>query len=117
MKIGVIGLGYVGMTFAFAATLKNQEVYGTEVNPVIKESLVNNRAHFFEPGLDRIIEKYNTKTFFLVDKFTKEMQIDAFLMTVGTPLKPGETTPNFDYIQSALSSLKDAYTGNELIIL
>ena len=45
------------------------EVFGTEINPKIKTSLAENRAHFFEPGLDDLIAKHNRKNFHCMDKF------------------------------------------------
>ena len=70
MQIGVIGLGYVGLTLAIAAANSGIKVYGIEVNSHIKECLKQNRAHFFEPGLDALIKKFNNKNFRVVEKFT-----------------------------------------------
>lgn len=117
MTIGIIGLGYVGLTLAVAAADSGIEVYGTEINPHIKECLKQNKAHFFEPGLDALIAKYNGNNLKVVDQFSKDAGIDAFIITVGTPLKKGEKTPNFEYIKLALESMKGAYTGKELVIL
>lgn len=39
MKVGIIGLGYVGLTLAVAAASNGIDVYGVEVNPHIKECL------------------------------------------------------------------------------
>ena len=55
MRIGIIGLGYVGLTLAVAASAKEIDVYGVETNQHIKDCLKENRAHFFEPGLDNLM--------------------------------------------------------------
>lgn len=117
MKIGIIGLGYVGLTLAIAACDSGIDVRGTEINSKIKDSLKNNKAHFFEPGLDLLIKKYNGNKFKVLENFNSEKNYDAFIITVGTPLEKGKKVPNFKYIKSALESIKDVYTGNELIIL
>lgn len=117
IRVGIIGLGYVGLTLGIALADRNVEVYGTEINPVIKECLKKNKAHFFEPGLDEMIEHFNNKMFFCVEKFPNNITFDAFVITVGTPLKKGEKFPNFDYIKEALSSIKEVYDGRQLIIL
>ncbi len=117
MKIGIIGLGYVGLTLAIAAANKGIIVYGKEVNPHIIKCLKENHAHFFEPSLDEVIQRVNEKTFFCVEQFPPEEKIDAFIITVGTPLSKGSKTPNFEYIKSALSSLSEVYNGEQLIIL
>lgn len=33
LKIGIVGLGYVGLTLAIAATSCGSEVFGMEINP------------------------------------------------------------------------------------
>ena len=100
MRVGVIGLGYVGLTLAIAAADRGVDVYGVEVNENIKNCL-----------------KRVGRSFHCVDEFPADQKFDAFIITVGTPLRPGEKTPNFEYIKSALQSIKHVYSGDELIIL
>lgn len=45
MNIGIIGLGYVGLTLAIAAD-NGINVYGMEVNPYIKHSTAAVQAHY-----------------------------------------------------------------------
>ena len=87
MTIGIIGLGYVGLTLAIAAADHGIMTYGVEVNPYIKRCLAENKAHFYEPGLNELIEKHNHKDFFCVEQFPTNVVFDAFIITVGTPLK------------------------------
>ncbi len=117
MNIGIIGLGYVGLTFAIAAADHEINVYGVEINQHIKDCLKENRAHFYEPGLDNLIRRHNGSTFHVVDAFSGDIAYDAFIITVGTPLKDGEKKPNFDYIRSSLEAIKNVYNGDQLIVL
>lgn len=117
MTIGIIGLGFVGLTFAVAAAKQGFIVYGVEKNNYIHKCLSENRAHFFEPGLDRLIEKHMNHNLFCVGKFPEDVKFDAFVITVGTPLQAGKKEPDFGYIVSALDAIKHIYTGVELIIL
>lgn len=122
MRIGIIGLGYVGLTLGVAAAAKGIDVYGVETNQHIKNCLKEDRAHFFEPGLDNLIKRNNNKTLHVVDNFPQSVEFDAFIITVGTPLKKvdgkKQEEPNFEYIKSALEgTLKDVYDGSQLIIL
>lgn len=55
MRIGIVGLGYVGLTLGVAAADSGIEVFGTEINPEIKAALKNNRAHFHETGLNELL--------------------------------------------------------------
>ncbi len=123
MRIGIIGLGYVGLTLAVAAAAKGVDVYGVETNQHIKDCIRQNKAHFFEPGLDSMIKRVNNISLHVVERFMPiEGGYDAFIITVGTPLKSvdghKQEEPNYDYIKSALEvTLKDIYDGSQLIIL
>lgn len=117
MKIGIIGLGYVGLTLAVAAASNGIEIYGIETNSYIKDCLRDNHAHFYEPGLDYLIKRCNGKTLYVVDAFPEEVVFDAFIITVGTPLKKEGKEPNFEYIRSALQSIQKVYDGSQLVIL
>ncbi len=116
MNIGVIGLGYVGITFAAAALMKGHQIFGIEVNQHIKDCLADNRAHFFEPGLNEILQG-NNSNLHISNKFSSKKVFDAFVITVGTPLKDGTTMPNFEYIKSSLETLREVYDGSQLVIL
>lgn len=117
MTIGIIGLGYVGLTLAVAASANGIDVYGIEVNPHIRKCLEENRAHFYEPGLDNLIRRNNGKTLHVVDSFPLGVEYDAFIVTVGTPLKSGTKEPNFEYIKSALDAVRLVYDGTQLMVL
>lgn len=117
MTIGIIGLGYVGLTLAVAASANGINVYGIEVNPHIRKCLEENKAHFYEPGLDNLIRRNNGKTLHVVDGFPNDINFDAFIVTVGTPLKSGTKNPNFEYIKSALDAVRQVYDGTQLMIL
>lgn len=117
MNIGIIGLGYVGLTLGIATADSGITTYGVEVNPHIKACLKENHAHFFEPGLDELIVKHNNRNFFCGDTFPTDVKFDAFVITVGTPLKKGAKQPNFEHIKSALQGISNVYTGDEVMIL
>lgn len=117
MKIGVVGLGYVGLTLSIAAAEGGIDVYGVEVNPHIIKCIKDNCAHFFEPGLNELLRLHNNNKFSCVDTFPCDERFDAFIITVGTPLKKDSKEPDFDYIRTAIQAIKSAYDGSQVIIL
>ena len=117
MKIGVIGLGYVGLTFSVVAASKGIEVLALENSDYIKRKLNNKKAHFFEPGLDDLINALFGSKLVLKEKFTNSDNIEIFFITVGTPLLKNSNVPNYEYLKSALDSISEVYDGNQLIIL
>ena len=116
-KIAIIGLGYVGLTLAVVAALKKINVYGIEINETIKNQINKRVAPFFEPNFDTYLSEVINKNLFVVDEFKENMNLDAIIVTVGTPLNKQMNKPNFNYIKSALDSLKNVYSGEELIVL
>ncbi len=117
MTIGIIGLGYVGLTLAITAAEHGIIVYGVEISPHIKQCLEKNHAHFYEPNLEELIIKHNNRRFFCVEAFPADVKFDAFIITVGTPLEKDSQTVNYESIKSALSSIDGVYTGDQLVIL
>ena len=117
MRIGIVGLGYVGLTLGIVAADCGFEVFGKEINPAVKTALKNNRAHFHETGLNELIEKHNGTNFHCVENFPADKNFDAFIITVGTPLRENSKTPNFDAISSSIKSIGAAYDGSQLVIL
>lgn len=116
-NIGIIGLGYVGLTLGIVAAMENYNVYGVEKNEKIKESLRKNKAHFYEPGLNDLINYFQNDNFNIVEKFKREHNLDIIILTVGTPLKKNSNKPNFEYIKTSLQSIEGIYDGSQLIIL
>ena len=117
MNIGVIGLGYVGLTFSVVAGLKGLNVIALEKSELIKENLKKCKAHFFEPGLDDLLKVLMNRHLFVKESYAKEDIIDIFFITVGTPLLNGSSTPNYAYLESALDAIKNVYDGSQLLIL
>ena len=117
LRIGIVGLGYVGLTLAIAAADSGFDVYGTEINHKILASLKDNHAHFHETGLDSLIAKHNGTNFHAAESFPTDKHFDAFIITVGTPLMSGTHEPNLGYIRQAVQSIRNVYDGSQLVIL
>ena len=116
-NVGVIGLGYVGLTLSIIAAKKGLNVYGIENNKDTLTSIKSGKAHFFEKGLDNALSNVLGKKLFIDEKFDKKINFDYFIFTVGSPLYPETKVHNTDYVADAIASIEDFYTGNELVIL
>src|SRR6266704_6293196 len=53
--VGVVGLGYVGLTLAVTLARKGFTVHGVDTSPVVLDALGQGRPHLFEPGLDEAL--------------------------------------------------------------
>tara|TARA_B100000282_G_C31732699_1_gene491826 strand:- start:830 stop:2191 length:1362 start_codon:yes stop_codon:yes gene_type:complete len=116
-KVCVMGLGYVGLTFAVTLADIGFEVFGVEVKDDILKKLVNGIPHFFEPGLQGTLKKVlKTKNLILSKKIPKKKDISVFIITVGTPLKRDKKT-NTVMIKNVCNEIKDNLRDKNLVIL
>jgi nucleotide sugar dehydrogenase len=115
-SISVIGLGFVGLTLAVVLAKSGFVVHGVEINPEILKKLKTKKAHFFEPGLDSLLEELIDNNLFFHARLPTNEHFLAHIISVGTPLK-SDGRPNFQYLTAALEVIKEAYTGNELVVL
>ena len=56
MKMGVLGLGYIGLPTACLFANANHEVIGIDVNHAMIEKLNNKELPFEEVGLEEVFE-------------------------------------------------------------
>jgi UDP-N-acetyl-D-mannosaminuronic acid dehydrogenase len=115
-KIGVLGLGHVGLTLGLVLAEQGFRVHGYDTNPAVSDSLKAGKPHFEETGLPEILAKHNGKNFVVVDDFQNENTCGAYLMTVGTPLDP-DKKPDYDAIISASRALGRVLKKGDLVIL
>ena len=119
-NICIIGMGYVGLTLAGVCLKSGHNVTGVELQDEIKQTINNGKAHFYEPGLNEILESaVLSKKLHCIhpNEHKKISNCEIFIITVGTPLIPGTENPNLKYIKSALDTIIPYLDENKLIIL
>lgn len=117
LNVGVVGLGYVGLTLSIVAANSGHKVFGVEKNKSILESLKNGAPHFYEKGIELSMQSVLDKNLFVSETFDKKINYDCFVITVGTPLVSESKKPDIKYIYQALDGISNLYNGNQLIIL
>jgi UDP-N-acetyl-D-mannosaminuronic acid dehydrogenase len=116
MKVGIIGLGYVGLTLGVALAKRGLKIYGIEINISIRNSLLSGKAHFEEEGLNVVFKKVvSSGAFSVVDSFNS-IDLDACIITVGTPLDEDRNL-NFDSILQSLEHIPLNTKDGFLVIL
>ena len=86
-NIGIIGLGYVGLTFSIALAKKGFKVFGYEKNNKIFESLNKGKAQFYEENIDRYLKKtLKSKKFKIFKNLDNINQCNYVFITIGTPI-------------------------------
>lgn len=112
MKIGIVGLGYVGLVTAAVLSSQGHEVYGVDIDESKIKGLNCGRSLIYEPGLHELLEKNRNRLFFSTDYKILEPVNVAFI-TVSTPTVNGRI--NLDYVLSAAKSLSAVLDKDSII--
>ena len=114
--VAVIGLGYVGLTFAIALADVGFDVLGVEKRPDVVDMTNAGEPHFSENGLKGVMRHVlDLGKMRAVTSLPSDSHADIYVITVGTPLKDGRF--NLDFIQSAAKEVADNMQDDALIIL
>jgi UDP-N-acetyl-D-mannosaminuronate dehydrogenase len=85
----VLGLGYVGLTLAAVMADVGFKVVGVEIRDDVLAKLRSGKAHFYEPGLDDLIQRLvRKKSIKFVKHIPNGLRASVYIVTVGTPLGP-----------------------------
>ena len=115
--VSVIGLGYVGLTFATALADVGFNVLGVERRQDVVDMTNQGQPHFSEKGLESVMK-------YVLDqgrmKAVKDLPADShagiYVITVGTPLNK-EGKFNLDFIQAAAGEVAANMQDGALVIL
>ena len=104
IRLGVVGLGYMGLVTAVGLALKGYDVVGFEKTPDRKTPIINGEIPFFEPGLQEAFD--SAKDRFTVASSMDELvsQSDVFFICVGTPVDR-EGKIELSYLMDAVDEL------------
>ncbi|MDQ0243024.1 UDP-N-acetyl-D-glucosamine dehydrogenase [Bacillus fengqiuensis] len=115
-KIGIIGLGYVGLPLAQLFLKQNHTVYGIDVD-VSKINKLKQGKTYLSDFTDRDIEgMFENKAFHVGISFDVLSHVDVIIICVPTPLTH-ENLPNLEYVRSALKSSLPFIGPEQLIVL
>src|SRR3989338_4696816 len=115
-QIGVLGLGYVGLTLALTLADLGFKVRGFDINPAVRKSLAVGKPHFYEDGLSQILKDHFNKNFKSVDNFNRENNCDVYFIAVGTPLDKNKK-PDLKYLKNAVERVAKVLKTGDAVIL
>ncbi|MEU6715925.1 nucleotide sugar dehydrogenase [Nonomuraea sp. NPDC046802] len=102
--VGVIGMGYVGLTLTAALARKGYTVYGVDSSPHVVEALSNGRIHVYEPGVEEAFAEHLGSTIFISDTLP-EQPLDAAILSVSTPVDLSTGTPDLRNLAAAAEAV------------
>lgn len=115
-RIGVVGMGYVGLPFAVEKAKVGFSVVGIERNPVRAEQV--NRAENYITDVDdaELKEVVDAGRLRAETSFNCVGELDAIVICVPTPLTKN-MTPNLSYVESVTKELAKHLRKGQLITL
>ena len=116
-NICVVGLGYVGLTFAVHAAMRGFKVLGVEIADNILNGLAKGEATFHEPQLNSQLKTCLANESFKFANKPDEQNFDYIVISVGTPLLAGTKEPNMEFLLTTVESILMNIHDESLIIL
>ena len=87
MKIGILGLGFVGLSFASVLASRGYSVIGVDIDKEKLKKIKNGMVPFYEPGLQSILKKSLKKDLKISSNISDLEKCGLIFVTVGTPQK------------------------------
>ena len=115
VKIGVIGLGYVGLPLAIKFSLAGINTIGFDTDK-LKVKKLNNGKSYIRFFSSEIIKKIKKKNFFATSNFSLIKDADFIVMCLPTPLKK-DKSPEMKYIKNSLNQIMPFLRQNQCISL
>lgn len=113
----VLGLGYVGLTLAAVMADVGFNVTGVEIREEVVNGLRKGKAHFFEPGLNDLIQRLVATRQIRFERFMpKNLKASVYIITVGTPLNP-EGKVRLDMVENMSREVASHLKKGDLVIV
>ena len=104
MKIGIVGMGYVGIVTAIALANAGNEIIGIDIDESKVNLLKNKKLAIYEPGLKEAFENAHCKMVFSTD-YSLLNGLEAVYVIVPTPTVEGKIV--LDYVFDACKRIKN----------
>ncbi|WP_338602455.1 UDP-glucose/GDP-mannose dehydrogenase family protein [Sulfolobus tengchongensis] len=113
MKIGIVGLGYVGLVTASVLADRGHYIVGVDIDEMKINELNSGRIPFYEPGLQELVDKNKDKLIFTKD-YGELLDSQFVFITVSTPTVNGKIY--LDNVFSAATSLSKINKDSVIVI-
>nr|WP_233343064.1 nucleotide sugar dehydrogenase [Hyphomonas sp. Mor2] len=114
-RVGIIGLGYVGLPLAVTAATRGNPVVGIEINPN-KNSLLEQGSSYIDAVSDEALQAVSGTTFSSTSSFAALDACDVIVICVPTPLS-SHRDPDLSYVESAGREIAKYMKPGVLIVL
>lgn len=115
-RVGIVGLGYVGLPLAMGFAKAGFSVTGFEVDPARLRNLMAGESYIKDVPSAELRTAIEKKRFSGTTNFSQLGDMDAIIICVPTPLHKTKD-PDISFIASAVSNIAQTLRKNQLIIL
>jgi UDP-N-acetyl-D-mannosaminuronic acid dehydrogenase len=115
-QVGIIGMGYVGLTLAAAMAHRGYEVHGVDTQPALLDTLSKGRPHIFEPGVEEVFQEWAGKRIFLSHDLP-DSGVDAAIICVSTPVGTSGREPYLLNLAAAAEHIAKRCTPETLVVV
>lgn len=113
MKVGVIGLGYVGLPTAILFADSGHDVLGVDVSARVVEGIATRTYHVEEEKIDQLLKSVLDKNQLRVSYDLEPC--DAFIVAVPTPVKDYKI--DLKYLESACRNIVRVLKRGDLVVI
>jgi len=116
-KIAVIGLGYVGLTFAISLAKVGFEVLGIENNEKVFKSMIKGKAQFYEENIDKFLIKMQKSGNLKIQNNLENIEkYNIIFITIGTPVDNNKNI-NLNNLFKLIDELKNKLRNKSILVL
>ena len=112
MKIGVVGLGFVGLSLTSVLSSKGYDTVGIDINKDKCKKISKGISPFFEPELEKILKNGLKKKLKISNDFSLINNCDFLFVTVGTPQNTNGSI-DLSIIKKAISTIGESLKKNK----
>jgi UDP-N-acetyl-D-glucosamine dehydrogenase len=116
IKIGVVGLGYVGLPLAIEFAKKGFTVFGIDVDKDRIKHIHNKKSYITDITTQELKRIITTQRFTAGSDFKVLKDVDVIIICVPTPLKR-KYHPDISYIKQAVKSISKNIKKKSVVIL
>src|SRR4051812_41041480 len=115
-RIGIVGMGYVGLPVALQFAKSGSRVLGFDVDEKKVARLVRGKSYILHIPAKRVAAAVNAGRFSATTDFTRVRECSAIIICVPTPLKKNRT-PDLDYILKTARAIAPNLQRGTLVVL
>jgi UDP-N-acetyl-D-glucosamine dehydrogenase len=115
-KVGIIGLGYVGLPLALTFARASFQVIGFDTDPVKVDALNAGRSYIHHIAAERVSQPVQAGLFRATHDFTELDQADSILICVPTPLTK-HRDPDMSFVRATTEVIAKHLRRGQLVVL